>query len=130
MCELAWHLCTRAPRRVPMSKGQPECCSGTTCMCTHMNMCVCMCVGFSEICPFDSYLRQRDLLTETLWAGPVPGAVALAAEGRCAQEVEAVVALVGHSGAEAKPVGPAGVDLPDAVLLVPRIRTVDDCHGK
>lgn len=71
-----------------------------------------------------------DLLTETLWAGPVPGAISLAAEGRRAQEVEAVAALVGHGGAEAEPVGAGGVDLPDAVLLVSRIRTVDDCHGK
>lgn len=67
------------------------------------------------------------LLTETLWAGPVPGAISLAAEGRRAQEVEAVVALVGHSGAEAEPVGAAGVDLTDAVLLVPRVCAVDDC---
>ena len=88
-----------------------------------------MCVR-SEICPFTSYLKQMDLLTETLWAGPVPGAISLAAEGRCAQEVEAVVALVGHGGAKAEPVGAAGMDLPDAVLLVPGICTVDDCHGK
>lgn len=85
----------------------------------------------SEIHPFASYLkRPMDLLTETLWAWPVPSAVPLAAEGRCAQEVEAVVALVGHGGAEAEPVGATGVDLPHAVLLVPRISTVDDCHGK
>lgn len=86
--------------------------------------------GCSVIYLPTSYTKQKDLLTETLWTGSVPGAISLAAEHRCAQEVEAVAALVGHSGPEAEPVGAAGMDLPDAVLLVPRIRAVDDCDGK
>lgn len=40
-----------------------------------------------------------------------------------------MVALVRHRGAIAEPVRAAGVDLTDAVFLVPRIRTVDDCNG-
>lgn len=86
--------------------------------------------GCSVICLPTSYEKQKDVLTETLWTGSVPGAISLAAERRCAQEVEAVAALVGHSGPKAEPVGAAGMDLPDAVLLVPRIRAVDDCDWK
>lgn len=71
---------------------------------------------------------NRHLLTETLGPGPVPGAISLAAEHRGAQKIEAVVALVGHSGAKAEPVWATGVDLADAVLLVPGICTVDDCN--
>lgn len=86
-------------------------------------------LGHMYVCDMSSisYSKQVDLLTETLWAGPVPGAISLAAKRRCAQEVEAVAALVGHSGPKAEPVGAVGMDLPDAVLLVPRICTVDDC---
>lgn len=40
-----------------------------------------------------------------------------------------MVALVRHRGAVAEPVRAAGVDLTNAVFLVPRIRTVDDCNG-
>lgn len=39
-----------------------------------------------------------------------------------------MVALVRHGGAKAEPVWAAGVDLTDAVLLVPRICAVDDCN--
>lgn len=86
--------------------------------------------GGSVICLSTSYAKQIDLLTETLWTRSVPGAISLAAERRCAQEVEAMAALVRHSGSEAEPVGAAGMDLPDAVLLVPRVRAVDDCDWK
>lgn len=74
-------------------------------------------------------LRAVHLLTETLGAGAVPRAIALAAEHRGAQEVEAVVALVRHYGAVAEPVRAAGMDLANAVLLVPGVCTVDDCNG-
>lgn len=40
-----------------------------------------------------------------------------------------MVALVRHSGAITEPVRAAGMDLTDAVALVPRICTVDDCNG-
>ena len=38
-------------------------------------------------------------------------------------------ALVRHCRAVAEPVWAAGVDLTNAVFLVPRICTVDDCNG-
>lgn len=66
---------------------------------------------------------------ETLGAGTVPCAISLAAEHWGAQDVEAVVALVRHSGAEAEPVWAAGVDLTNTVFLVSRICTVDDSAG-
>jgi hypothetical protein len=68
------------------------------------------------------------LLTETLGAWPVPGAISLAAERGSAQEVEAVVALVGHGRSKAEPMRAAGMNLTDAVFLVPGICTVDDCN--
>lgn len=74
-------------------------------------------------------LSRYHLLTETLGAGTVPCAISLAAEHRGAQDVEAMVALVGHSGAIAEPVRAAGMDLTNAVFLVPRICAVDDCNG-
>lgn len=40
-----------------------------------------------------------------------------------------MVALVRHGGAVAERVRAAGVDLTNAVFLVPRICTVDDCNG-
>lgn len=40
-----------------------------------------------------------------------------------------MVALVRHRGAVAEPVRAAGMDLTDAVFLVPRVCTVNDCNG-
>ena len=40
-----------------------------------------------------------------------------------------MVALVRHHGAIAEPVRAAGMDLTNAVFLVPGVCTVDDCNG-
>lgn len=40
-----------------------------------------------------------------------------------------MVALVRHSGSVIETVWAAGVDLTNAVFLVPRICAVDDCNG-
>ena len=41
-----------------------------------------------------------------------------------------MVALVRHGGAVAEPVRAAGMDLTQAVFLVPRIGAVDDCNER
>lgn len=41
-----------------------------------------------------------------------------------------MVASVRHSGAVAEPVRAAGMDLTQAVFLVPRIGAVDDCNER